>query len=123
MTDKFETERKLEVVTAELRTLAEEIATLTEEGRQWRPVLAIGPQQIHDVGKTPEGADLVTVTYPVGATTVLSIQPDGSVQTRLAGACGPYELALLQPDRLVYAPLGPAGAVFVIPYSDVIPNE
>ena len=89
-------------------------ALSTPEGRSTEPdedeaqrldVLAIGPHQINRL----DGADVVTVTYPVGTTTVLSIQPDGTVETRPAGSQGPYECALLKPDRLIFAPLGPTG--------------
>jgi hypothetical protein len=81
------------------------------------PVLAIGPHQLHHVTD-----DLVTVTAPVGENTVLSVQPDGTLETRPAGAQGPYELALLKVDRLVYAPLGVGGPVYLLPYADAIPN-
>jgi hypothetical protein len=81
-------------------------------------VLAVGPHQIIRISDT-----LVTVRYPPDATTVLSMQPDGRVETRPEGACGPYELALLGADRLVYAPKGAAGAVYLIPYAPELPVE
>jgi hypothetical protein len=80
-------------------------------------VVAIGPNQIVRLDD-----ELVTVTYPAGSTTVMSVQPDGTIETRPAGATGPYERALLGNDRLTYAPLGPAGKVYLIPYADVLPN-
>lgn len=122
--DKLEVERKIDVMTTELRKLADEVQTLTETTHAPRGLLCIGPYQLNRLNDADEdGDDLVTVTYPTGSTTVLSVQPDGTLETRPAGACGPYELAILRDDRLVYAPLGPAGAVFLIPFSDVIPNE
>ena len=81
-------------------------------------VVAIGPHQINILD-----GDLVTVTYPVGADTVLSVQPDGTVETREPGSQGPYERGLKRPDRIIFAPLGPAGSVFIVPFTDVIPNE
>ncbi len=81
-------------------------------------VVAIGPHQITELD-----GDLVTVTYPVGADTVLSVQPDGTVETRPPGSRGPYETGLRRPDRIVFAPLGPAGTVYLVPFTDVIPNE
>jgi len=81
-------------------------------------VAAIGPHQITRL----DGDELVTVTYPAGTTTVLSVQPDGRIETRPAGANGPYERAVLKSDRLIYAPVGPAGAVYLVPYADVLPN-
>lgn len=80
-------------------------------------VTAIGPHQLNAVTD-----DLVTVTYPVGSNTVLSVQPDGSWETRMQGAQGPYELALKKVDRLVYAPQGAEGPVFLVPFADAIPN-
>jgi len=77
---------------------------------------AIGPQHIHRLSET-----LVTVTV-IGSGEVLSVQPDGSIQTRPSGSAGPYEVALLDRDRLIYAPLGAAGAVFILPYCPAIPN-
>jgi hypothetical protein len=81
-------------------------------------VVAIGPDQI-----THLDGDLVTVTYPVGASTVMSVQPDGTIETRPANSRGPYECAIKKPDRLIFAPLGRNGRVFLVPYTDVIPNE
>lgn len=65
----------------------------------------------------------VTVTYPPAAGTVVSVQPDGAVELRPAGTQGPCELGVLQPDRIVYAPEGAAGAVFLLPYAgEALPN-
>jgi hypothetical protein len=50
------------------------------------------------------------------------VQPDGTIETRPAGSAGPYETAMLQVDRLVYAPTGTGGAVYLLPYVGVIPN-
>jgi hypothetical protein len=82
-------------------------------------VLAVGP---HQINLLDEASGLCTVTYPAGSTTVLSVQPDGTVQSRPQGAAGVYERAILQSDRLIYAPTGPVGKVFVVPYVDVLPN-
>lgn len=80
-------------------------------------VMAIGPQQLNRLSET-----LATVTYPVGDTTVLSVQPDGSIELRPEGTGGPYEICLVHADRLIYAPLGVGGPVFLFPYSAVLPN-
>jgi hypothetical protein len=82
-------------------------------------VLAIGPGQINLLD---EASGLCTVTYPAGATTVLSVQPDGTIQTRPQGAAGAYERGLKKPDRVIFNPTGPSGPVFVVPYADVVPN-
>lgn len=56
-----------------------------------------------------------TVTYPLGATTVLSVQPDGTIQTRPQGTAGPYEVCSSDGSKLTYAPLAPKGPVFILP--------
>jgi hypothetical protein len=83
-------------------------------------IACIGPHQINPVAGR---ADVVTVTYPVGSNTVLSMQPDGTITTAPAGTAGPYECAVLKPDRLVYAPLGANGTAYLLPYVDQIPND
>jgi hypothetical protein len=79
-------------------------------------VLAVGPHQLQKLDATH-----VTVRWPVGETTVLSIQPDGQIDTRPEGTCGPYEVALLAGDRLVYAPQGAEGPVYIVPYTSALP--
>jgi hypothetical protein len=54
----------------------------------------------------------VTVSYPAGTPTVLSVQPDGSIQTRPNGTDGPWEQAIvLSNGNLLYCPLGTTGYV------------
>ena len=49
----------------------------------------------------------VTVSYPYGASTVLSIQPDGSAALRPHGTDAAYEQALvLSNGNLLYQPVG-----------------
>lgn len=81
------------------------------------PILAIGPSQINLIAEP-----FVTVRYPPDATSVLSIQPNGKPETREEGTQGPYELAIREPDRVIYAPTGPTGVVVMFPFTDVIPN-
>lgn len=65
----------------------------------------------------------VTVTYPPSLGTVLSVRPDGTPGVSPSGSEGPTNWAVLKPDRLVYAPLGAAGAAFLLPYAgDDVPN-
>lgn len=80
-------------------------------------VVAIGPQQINVVD-----GNIVTVTYPAGSSTVMSVQPDGTIETREADARGPYERGLRKPDRIIFNPTGPTGKVFIAPYVDALPN-
>jgi hypothetical protein len=61
----------------------------------------------------------VTVSYPAGASTVLSIQQDGSIQTRPQGTAGAFELASISGNSLVYAPSGTTGEAFMVPYAGV----
>ena len=44
---------------------------------------------------------------------VLSVQPDGSFQTRPAGTEGPFERAVIQGTGLVYRPLSDGRAFFI----------
>ena len=54
----------------------------------------------------------VTVTHPAGASTVLSVQPNGEIQTRPAGTDGPWEQAqVLSNGNLLYRPMGMTGYV------------
>lgn len=123
---------KLDVVKTELRKLAEEVQALGhqvqalgEEMRQPRLLPAIGPHQIHTVlGDAPGGGRYVTITYPAGSGTVMSIQPpDGRIETRPGDTQGPYETGLETGDRVTFAPTGPTGPTFIAPYADGIPNE
>lgn len=82
-------------------------------------VEAIGPSQINVLGPSASGAQIVTVTYPVGSDTVLSVQNDGSIQTRPHGTDGPWERAVLKGDRLIY---NSGGRFFLIPYASESPN-
>lgn len=80
---------------------------------------AIGPTQINVLGPSASGASIVTVSYPAGRDTVLSVQPDGSLEVRPHGTAGPWERALLGPDRLTYEN---GGRFFILPYAPESPN-
>lgn len=51
------------------------------------------------------GNGLLGVHWPPGAQTVLSVQPDGTIETR-PGVGGPYELFTLVGDALYVTPSG-----------------
>jgi len=60
---------------------------------------------------------------PSQAGDVLSMQPDGTLQTRAAGTNGAFELCAKTSGFLVYSPKGNDGRTFVVPFTDVkIPN-
>lgn len=67
----------------------------------------------------PDGS--VTVTFPRGASTVLSVQPDGRFETRPAGTSGPFERAILTPQGLVFSPT--SAVAFLVPYVPKVPNS
>lgn len=62
----------------------------------------------------PQGGTRYTVNWPHGATTVLSVQPDGSYQTRPQGTAGAYEVCQKSGDKLVFSPRSD-GTVYVVP--------
>lgn len=96
---------------------------------------AIGPSRI-----IPQAGNLITVklfagdgitTYPPSGNPrpcidgdVLSIQPDGTPQGRVAGSNGPYEVALNDGSRAVWAPPPPDGPVrvWIAPLAPVVPT-
>jgi hypothetical protein len=71
------------------------------------PVLRAVPVTLND-----QGTGLVTATI-AGSDLVLSVQPDGTLQTRPAGTAGGYELAKVVPQGLAYQPIDEA--LFVVP--------
>jgi hypothetical protein len=83
---------------------------------------------LHDVG-----GDEVTVTVgtripgltrddgtPSQAEDVLSVQPDGRLQTRAAKTSGPFERAKVTPAGLIFRPNGQRA--FLVPLATVWPN-
>ena len=76
----------------------------------WRASGAVNPQ--------PNG----TVTLVANSTTgaVLSVQPDGSWQTRPAGTAGPYETAGLNGNVLTYCPDG--AHIYAYLFMPTVPN-
>ena len=57
----------------------------------------------------PQSDGTVTVSFADGS--VMSVQADGSIQTRPAGTAGPYECAQLSGNMLVFNPTGQVGSV------------
>jgi hypothetical protein len=85
-------------------------------GRPLWPVFSLPPPDLNT-------DRWVTVTHPPAVGTVVSVSPEGVVSLAPRGTHGPHELAVLKPDRLVYAPQGASGAVFLLPFAgDDVPN-
>lgn len=80
-------------------------------------VEAIHAQQLNDVG----GGNF-TVTYPSNADTVLSVQPDGSIQTRPHGTAGPYELCRINGGFVAFRPAGVKASAYILPFAQDCPN-
>ena len=51
---------------------------------------------------SPQGPVYRAVMWPRGSNTVLSVQPDGSLQTRPKANIGPWESGRLFGDKLVF---------------------
>jgi hypothetical protein len=81
-------------------------------------VVAIGPHQLNWLDEAHTHATVRL--YPEG-TEVISIQPDGRIETRPEGTAGPFEVCLVGADRLVFAPKDVYGAVYLLPYTSVLP--
>lgn len=65
----------------------------------------------------------VTVSYPPTVGTVVSVSAAGVVGLQPPGTQTPCELAVLKPDRVIYAPRGAAGAAYRLAYAGTeIPN-
>ena len=67
------------------------------------------------LNKGPNGTAIVVN----GDGTVVSVQPDGSVQSRPAGTAGPYETATVVGDKLVYHS---GGHIYAFALLSSIPN-
>ena len=61
----------------------------------------------------PSKPGYFTARHPTNANTVLSVQPDGTIQTRPAGTAGGYEEFRIEGNRAVFPDVG--GLVFTIP--------
>jgi hypothetical protein len=66
----------------------------------------------------PQPDGRVTVTRRNGQ--VLSVQPDGTFEDRPPGSVGPFEVAIVDGNHLVYCPDGMT--VYAIPFVQTIPN-
>jgi hypothetical protein len=69
---------------------------------------------IDHLNALPDGT--VTASLPNGE--VLSVQPDGRLETRPPGTDGPWERAAVQGDKLVFNP----GVIYVFAFLTKVPN-
>lgn len=76
---------------------------------------AIPAGSLNDLGN---GFYSLTINATTGD--VLSVQPDGTFQTRPKGTAGPYEQAGLNGTFLVYCPDG--AHVYALPWFERVPN-
>jgi hypothetical protein len=60
---------------------------------------------------------------PAQAGDVLSVQPDGSYQTRPLGAAGPFERCKVQGSGVIFRPKGTEGPPFFVPLALDWPNK
>ena len=67
----------------------------------------------------PQANGLVTLTINNATQEVLSVQPDGTWQTRPKGTAGPFELAAVNGNALVY---NPNGQPLAYAYFVTVPN-
>lgn len=59
----------------------------------------------------------VAIEWPVGSSTVLSVQPNGSYDTRDKSQIGQYESFSIQGSNLIVnSPAGPVNNVYSIPF-------
>lgn len=68
------------------------------------PISGIPWTPAGDLNPLPDGSYTLTINNSTGE--VLSVQPDGSWQTRPKGTAGPYERAFLDGGLLTYCPDG-----------------
>jgi hypothetical protein len=60
---------------------------------------------------------------PSQAGDVLSVQPDGTLQTRPKGTTGLYERAIVASVGLIYRPKGSDGGAYIVPLVNDWPNK
>lgn len=79
------------------------------------------PSSLQAAGSlNPQSNGFFTLTISNTDGAVLSVQPDGSWQTRPAGTAGPYELCGLNGNTLVYCPDGKN--IYTVPFYASVPN-
>jgi hypothetical protein len=92
-------------------------------------IRALDPDQLIDVGSGEYTATVGACGLlrddrtPSQAGDVLSVQEDGSQQTRPAGTAGPFERCAKTGAGAVYRPKGKGGIVVIIPLAQDAPNK
>jgi len=73
-----------------------------------------------DISRQPEPDGTVP---PSQSGDVLSVQTDGTLQTRAEGTAGNFERCVRNGSFLVYRPVGAEGRAFVVPFAPDAPNK
>jgi len=73
-----------------------------------------------DISRQPQPDGTVPPSQPGD---VLSVQTDGTLQTRAEGTAGNFERCVKSGSFLVYRPVGTEGRTFVVPFAPNAPNK
>lgn len=70
----------------------------------------------------PTGVDCYNPDRPAVVGDVYSVTPDGSIVARPSGTAQAWEKAKIVGSSLVFAPTGPNGTAYLVPFAADIPN-
>lgn len=68
----------------------------------------------------PQADGTVTATFPDGSGDVISVQPNGDIESRPSGTAGGYEKATItKAGHLLYQPMGPGTPSYLLAGADL----